>query len=156
MKIPNEQYGSKQMDALDFVVENEKGEKVSLSTLKGKVLYLNFWFGACGPCHSLFQTLKPVKEHFSQNENVIFLCVSVDRKDVWETSLKKYKIDGLHVFTENKENNHPIIKTYKVGEYPTTCLIDGSGKIFMASTSNNPDELIRQIETALMIESGKN
>lgn len=143
----------KGMNAPDFVLENEREEKVTLASFKEKVVYIDFWYGACGPCHALFQTIKPVKNHFSQTENVVFLCVSIDSKETWEASLKKYKIDGYHVFTENKESNHPIIKAYKVGGYLTACLIDRNGKIFMANPSNNPDELLKQIETALMIKS---
>lgn len=137
------------MDAPGFILENEKGEKVNLATFKGKVIYMDFWYGACGPCHALFQTIKPVKEYFSTNSDVVFLCVSIDPKDVWESSLKKYKIEGYHVFTENKEGNHPVIKSYKVGGYPTTCIIDGNGKIFMANPSDDPAELQNQIKAAL-------
>lgn len=143
----------KGMNAPDFVLENEREEKVTLASFKGKIVYIDFWYGACGPCHALFQTIKSVKKHFSKNENVVFLCVSIDSKDTWEASLKKYKIDGYHVFTENMRSNHPIIKAYKVGGYPTACLIDKNGKILMANPSNNPDELLKQIETGLMIES---
>jgi len=143
---------SKGMDAPGFVLENQKGEPVTLATLRGKVVYLDFWFAACGPCHVLFQTIKPVKDYFRKNNDVVFLCVSIDPKDIWTASLEKFNIDGYHVFTEDKERNHPIIKAYKVGGYPTNCLIDGNGKIFMANPSSNPEELIKQIEDALAIK----
>lgn len=143
----------KGMNAPDFVLKNEREEKVTLASFKGKVVYIDFWYGECGPCHALFQTIKPVKKHFSENEDVVFLCVSIDSKDMWEASLKKYKIDGYHVFTEGMKSNHPIIKAYKVSGYPTACLIDREGKIYMANPSNNPDELLKQIETAVMIKN---
>ena len=143
----------KGMDAPGFTLENEKGEKVTLASLKGKVIYMDFWYGACGPCHALFQTIKPVKEYFSAAGDVVFLCVSIDPKDVWESALRKYKIQGYHVFTENKENDHPVIKSYKVAGYPTTIIIDRNGKIFMANPSNDPAELQKEIEAASRIDS---
>jgi cytochrome oxidase Cu insertion factor (SCO1/SenC/PrrC family) len=143
----------KGMDAPGFILENERGEKVTLATFKGKVIYMDFWFGACAPCHVLFQRIKPVKEYFSNTKDVVFLCVSIDPKDIWESSLKKYKIEGYHVFTENKERDHPVIKSYKVAEYPTTIIIDRNGKIFMANPSHDPAELQKEIEAASKIDS---
>ena len=110
---------------------------------------MDFWFGACAPCHSLFTQIKPVKEHFKQNDNVVFLTISVDDNNLWKDALKKFKIPGYHAYTENKERAHAVIKDYKVQEYPTTFLIDKNGNIFLARPSTNPDELTSQIEEAL-------
>ncbi len=143
----------KGMSAPEFTLENEKGEKVTLASFKGKVIYIDFWYAACGPCHALFTTIEPVKKYFSSKDDVVFLTVSIDGKETWEASLKKYNISGYHVFTENKRSDHPVIKSYKVAGYPTTCLIDRNGKIFAATPSNNPEELQEQIEDALTIDS---
>lgn len=142
----------KGMRAPDFVLQNEKGEKVTLASFRGKVVYLDFWYAACGPCHALMETLKPAKEHFSTNENVVFLYVSIDQKDLWKRSIIKYGIKGYHAFTENLEGKHPIIKAYKVGGYPTTCLIDKNGNIFNAHPSHDPTEFQKQISEALKVE----
>lgn len=143
----------KGMNAPNFTLENEKGEKMTLSSFKGKTVYVDFWYAACGPCHALFKIMEPVKKYFSSNTEVVFLNISIDRKEIWDAALNKYKIPGHHLFTENKEANHPVIKLYKVAGYPTTCLIDKNGKIFMANPSDNPEELLKQIEEALLIES---
>ena len=58
----------KGMDTPGFVLENEVGEKVSLNSFKGKVIYLDFWYAACGPCHALFKILKPLKKIYSQKK----------------------------------------------------------------------------------------
>ena len=137
--------------APEFDLENEKGEKITLASFKGKVVYVDFWFAACAPCHALFQTIKPVKKHYANNKSVVFLCISVDSKEVWKSSLAKYKIDGYHVYTKNLEMNHPVIKAYKVSGYPTSCIIDKNGKMFIATPSSNSKELQNEIEEALKI-----
>lgn len=142
-------YFKKGMKAPDFQLENEKGEKVSLASFKGKVIYMDFWFGACAPCHALFSTTKPVKEFFKTNKEVVFLTISIDDKELWKQSLKKYKIPGYHVYTENRERRHPVLSDYKVTGYPTTFLIDKKGNIFMASPPSMPDELKARISEAL-------
>lgn len=139
------------MKAPDFVVENEKGEKLNLASFKGKVVYMDFWFAACGPCHGLFKVIKPVKEQFKNNKDVVFLTISVDDKKEWTKALKQYNIPGLHAFTENRERQHAILKDYKVQEYPTTFILDKNGNIFLAHPPSHPDELKSQIEEALKL-----
>ena len=135
--------------APDFTLENKKGEVVSLASFRGKVVYMDFWYAACGPCHALFESTKSVKEHFKGNENVVFLNVSIDNRHTWEKALEKFNIDGYHVFTQNKGENHDIVKMYKVAGYPTTCIIDKKGNMFAATPSTLPDELLKQIKEAL-------
>lgn len=139
----------KGVKAPDFHLLNKEGEKVSLETFKGKVVYLDFWYTGCSPCMILFEKIKPVKSYFKANNNVVFLCISIDQEDTWKSSLEKFNIDGYHVFTENLRGRHPVIKDYHVGSFPTTCLIDGDGNIFSASPSRDPDKLKMQIEDAL-------
>ncbi|WP_276486024.1 TlpA family protein disulfide reductase [Paraflavitalea pollutisoli] len=137
------------MPAPDFTIENEKGEKVNLAHFRGKVIYLDFWFATCGPCHALFSTIAPVKKYFANRQDVVFLNVSIDPRSTWLDALTKNTIAGYHAFTEGKGSSHPIIGHYKVAAYPTTCLIDKKGNIFLATPSTKPDELTQQIEQAL-------
>ncbi|MBO9683841.1 MAG: TlpA family protein disulfide reductase, partial [Flavisolibacter sp.] len=138
------------MAAPEFTLENDKGEKLNLATFRGKVVYLDFWYATCGPCHALFSTIAPVKKHFANRPEVVFFNVSIDPRTTWLDALKKYTIAGYHAYTEGKKGDHPIISAYKVGGYPTTCLIDRNGKIFLATPSTQPAELIQQIEQALI------
>lgn len=135
--------------APDFTLENERGQKVTLDSFKGKVVYMDFWYAACGPCQSLFKAIKQVKEKFKDNNQVVFLNISIDAKDTWQKALRKFEIGGYHAFTENKEAGHEIIKAYKVGHYPTTCLIDKNGNFYAANPSPNPDELLELLNEAL-------
>lgn len=135
-----------------FTVENTNGEKVSLNNFKGKVVYLDFWYAACGPCHLLFKDTKPVKKYFESNDDVVFLNISIDKKEVWKKSIKQYNILGYNAYTEDRTNDHPIIKAYKVSGYPTTCIIDRDGNIFNANPSNIAEELKIEIENALKIK----
>jgi peroxiredoxin len=140
------------MPAPDFSLENTNGEIVYLSSFKGKVIYMDFWFAACEPCHKLFNDIKSIKEYFKTDSNIVFLTISVDNIEVWKKALLKFNIPGYHAFTENKFRDHPVIKAYNVTGYPTTYLIDKKGKIFNINPSHNPDELKKEIEAALMTE----
>jgi peroxiredoxin len=137
------------MPAPAFSLEGVKGKKVSLNDLKGKVVYMDFWFRECVPCRALFERLKPVRERFKADTNVVFLSVSIDDRETWLKGLKEFKMDGLPVYTNGLRAKHPVISAYKVAGYPTTTLIDRQGRIFLATPSDVPEELTRQIEAAL-------
>ncbi len=142
----------KGIQAPDFSLQKEDGSFLHLADLRGKVVYLDFWYGACVPCLALFKQVAPAKTYFKDNPRVVFLYVSIDKKETWLQALKKQEIQGLHVFTGNKEADHPVIAAYKVMGYPTTFLIDKNGKTFLATPSNDPTTLIQEIEAALRVQ----
>ena len=139
----------KGLPAPNFTLQDKNGQVVTLDSLRGKVIYIDFWFASCMPCHALFKKLKPVKDYFRDQTEIIFLNVSVDTEKLWKESLQKFQIHGYHVFTQNKEREHSIIKDYKVFQYPTSFIIDRNGKIFNANPPDDPKELISQIEQIL-------
>ncbi len=136
--------------APSFSITSINGKRIFLKQFQGKVVYLDFWFNACIPCHILFDKLKKAKEKFKDNKNLVFMSISVDDKETWLNALKKYKYPGLQVYTDNKMRNHEIIKSYKVNSYPTTYLIDKKGNFYSATPPENPKELIALIEEALI------
>lgn len=79
----------------------------------------------------------------------MFLNISVDNKITWKKALQRYRIEGWHAYTQDRERLHPVVRDYGVEEYPSTCLIGPDGKIVVAKPARSPEQLITQIETAL-------
>jgi peroxiredoxin len=131
--------------APEFSLQNLAGEKVSLASFAGKTVYIDFWFAACGPCHSLFKAIEPVKKHFEADDRVVFLTVSIDDEKTWKKAITRFGVKGYHVFTENKFRDHPVIKSYQVGQYPTTYIINSKGEFHSVRPSGNPEILKQQI-----------
>lgn len=115
--------------APDFTLENEKGQRVSLSNFKGKVVYLGFWGVYCSPCLRDFKTFYPqIQEHY-KNKEVVFINVCVNsKKDEWMAALKKYKPGGINLFAEGLES-HPVPRSYNVFAVPHHVLIDKEGRL---------------------------
>ncbi len=134
----------KGIPAPDFALENERGEVVGLADFRGKVVYIDFWFEACVPCQALLSRIQPLKERFN---NVVFLYVSVDDRNVWKRAL--VKVPGYHLYTNNKGRQHPVLSAYNVNGYPTTYIIGKDGHIFNEAPSGYPNELAKQLEGAL-------
>jgi peroxiredoxin len=115
--------------APDFSLKNEKGQTVSLSDYKGKVVYLNFWGVGCGPCIYDIKNHVPQLHAHYKNKDVVFLNICVDAKQAeWKEALTKYKLTGENAIAEGWES-HPVCQAYHVAGIPRYVLIDKNGKI---------------------------
>lgn len=88
--------------APDFKLKNLNGKTVSLSSLKGKVVVLDFWATWCGPCIASFPAMKAVVEKFKDSSNVVFLFI-----DTWETQ-ESEKARRKEVTDFLAENSYPF------------------------------------------------
>ncbi|ECO1678123.1 thiol-disulfide oxidoreductase, partial [Listeria monocytogenes] len=76
--------------APDFVLENMEGNKVQLSELKGKGVFLNFWGTWCKPCEKEMPFMERQYNYF-KNQGVEVLAVNIGESDVAiETFAKRY------------------------------------------------------------------
>jgi thiol-disulfide isomerase/thioredoxin len=112
-----------------FTLKNDKGQSVSLSDFKGKVVYIDFWGVGCGPCiYDIKNHVPKLHEHY-KNKDVVFLNICVDSKDKeWKEALEKHKLDGVNMIAEGW-TNHPVCKAYNVSGIPHYILIDKNGKM---------------------------
>jgi len=132
--------------APDFTLNTPEGTPMSLSSLKGKVVVIDFWASWCGPCRRANPHMVEIYNELS-SMGVEFLGVSLDNdKAKW---LKAIEDDGLiwkHV-SDLKGWNSAAAKLYGVNAIPATVLIDQKGVIVAEKVSG--DELKAQIEELL-------
>ncbi len=66
---------------------------------KGKVVYVDFWGTTCGPCLQEFRDFtKPLKDKYKLRRDISYLYVAQGNKYLWHKQIKKYKVEGTHVF----------------------------------------------------------
>jgi len=55
------------------------GKEVNLSSLKGKVLFINLWATWCPPCIQEMPSIERLYRDFTNRDDVAFLLISLDR-----------------------------------------------------------------------------
>ena len=129
--------------APDFVGYSEKGEKVSLADLKGKVLYIDVWATWCGPCIAEIPASIKLQREYSNEEKVQFVNISIDSDKLpWEKFLKENPAwKGLHIIIE-ADKIQSFYSAYKLFGVPRYILIDRSGNIVNMTAPRPSDEEI--------------
>ena len=114
----------------DAVFKNAAGERLRLTDLKGKVVFINFWATWCPPCRAEMPTIAKLYGSFKANKDIVFLIVDAD------DSLKKAQAylaeNNLALPVYVPEGNIPYL--YFSGALPTTVIIDQAGKMAFRHT----------------------
>jgi thiol-disulfide isomerase/thioredoxin len=113
--------------APDFTASIYGGDSLRLSSLRGKVVFIDFWYVGCHPCQLAAPAIETMHEEFGRDGDVAFLGVNpVDKAD--DAFLKK--------FLESRAVKYPVLladpsvpRSYKVMGYPTFFIIDRAGII---------------------------
>jgi peroxiredoxin len=80
--------------APDFSLKDLHGSTVTLDSLRGKVVVLNFWTKTCGPCLEEMPSLAELTQIIRDRPDVVVLAISVDQgpddvKDTLQTVLRE-------------------------------------------------------------------
>jgi thiol-disulfide isomerase/thioredoxin len=112
-------------------ITDTSGRVVSLSSFKGKLLYIDVWASWCGKCIEAMPYWDKLVDKYKDNNDVAFIMVSTDdeeEKEKWLRLLNKFKPKGQH-FISLGGSNSELAKEFLVNTYPTNILIDREGRI---------------------------
>ena len=135
--------------APDFTLPNAQQQPIALSSLRGKVVLLNFWATWCGPCQEEMPSLEALYGRYKDKDFVV-VGVSLDEEG-WS---------AIQDFTKHIPVSFPILldtqqaisDLYQVYRIPETYLIDPSGKIidkFVGPQDYDKEVFYRKVERAL-------
>jgi len=129
------------------------GKDVSLADYAGKVVLVNFWYPACGPCRGEFPYLQKVVEKFKGRDFHVLAVNGHPEEDPFVLPFmdgNKYDFFPLRATEE-------MVKAYGVRGYPANFLVDRAGRIVFTPRLHDDKTqalLERQIEELLARAAG--
>ncbi len=105
--------------------KDEQGNTVELSSLAGKVVFINFWATWCPPCIHEMPSINDLRKSFKDNDQIVFLMVDVDGEIEQSSAFMKDNKYDLPVFIPNSN----IPSDYLAGAIPTTVILDKKGQM---------------------------
>ena len=117
--------------SVDFAVTDLQGRTVSLSSLTGKVVVMDFWATWCGSCLRQFPYLQKVYERYQGRKDVEFLALHVARDllEDWQRTAKvKSFLDQNH-YSVPVAIDSKIPDAFGVDAVPRIVILDRLGRI---------------------------
>ncbi|HLG03903.1 MAG TPA: TlpA disulfide reductase family protein [Bacteroidia bacterium] len=105
-------------------IRTPEGETVSLSQFSGKVILLNFWQTWCGPCLAEMGSIEKARQ-LTDSSKVVFITVT-DENPAAIAAFRDSHPYRFHYFISEKK-----LSELGINAYPTTYLLDKSGKIVL-------------------------
>lgn len=137
--------------APDFTLRRYAGGSLALSSLRGKVVMLDFWATWCGPCREEMPSLLEVAKEY-EDKGLVFVAASRDDAEEAKPAIQRFtqatKLSALepHVVYGDDE----VAYYYRVKVLPTLYFIDREGKVIKGIPSAMSERRIRaEVEEAL-------
>lgn len=108
-----------------FSLKDFKGKPVSLASLKGKVVLVDFWASWCAPCKKELPELNKLHAKYG-SKGLVIIGVNID-EDVKAAKrfLRKVPVD----FPVVHDAAHSVAKSYAPPTMPSSYIIDRKGVI---------------------------
>ncbi len=141
-KIQEEQEAAEQakLDAMngnpapDFTLNDIKGNPLTLSSLRGKYVILDFWGSWCGWCIKGIPDMKKYYEKYAGKFEILGVDCN-DTEEKWKAAVEKYELPWLHVYNPRTSS---VLSDYSVQGFPTKIVIDPQGNIAKIIVGEDP------------------
>jgi peroxiredoxin len=136
-----------------FRLTSLDGKIFDLDKLQGKVVVLNLWFIACGPCRKEIPKLNQLVTEF-RDKNVVFIAASLDPADSLRNFLKMMPF--TYSIVPNAEEF--VVSKFNATSFPTHIVIDQDGQIevmLVGGGERRPEEVRRVLLRLLNVQTSQ-
>lgn len=118
--------------APEIEITGKDGKTIKLSSLKGKVVLIDFWASWCGPCRRENPNLVEAYDKYNDKKFTVgkgfeVFSVSLDKNEAqWKEAIVK---DQLKWKSHGIDKKGSAAQAYQVNSIPSGFLVDGEGNI---------------------------
>lgn len=134
------------MKAIDFNAQALDGKKIKLSDYRGKFVLLDFWGTWCKPCVGELETLEKANSMFN-HEDFAIIGIANDSPQNLSEFIEERPLPWIQIPQYNPDNDS-ILKSFHINSFPTTFLLDKSGKIIYKNLRGR--DLIYKLEQLVL------
>jgi thiol-disulfide isomerase/thioredoxin len=125
---------------MDFTLSDVEGNKISLSSLKGKAIVFDFWATWCGPCRVQHPLYEEVKKRFRDTNDLVFLSIDTDEDhEIVPQFIKSQNWNGPIYYDSG------LARLLQVGSIPTTVIIDRRGDVVSRLNGFVPERFVDMV-----------
>lgn len=112
----------------DFVIQDESGNEVMLSSYRGKVVVMNFWASWCEACVNELPELQKLNDELKDSDEAVLLMINMadGTKETIDSALK-YMNDNGYAFNNLFDTTGDLAQLYEISKIPITIVIDKNG-----------------------------
>jgi len=120
------------------------GKEFSSYHYQGKFVLIDFWGTWCKPCIALIPELRKLHNKYKK---LVLVSVACEDKgqDVVKSAVKKLNMNWINLY-EPFSGSEPLIKAFEVNTFPTTILIDPTGKIVFRGHTEDFEKLVKLLK----------
>jgi thiol-disulfide isomerase/thioredoxin len=112
--------------APDFQLEDTKGNKVSLSELRGKIVMVNFWATWCPPCIEEMPSMERLNEALGGDD---FVMLAINTEQNGRAVVPAFLEKTPYTFPILYDDKGDVQKHYGVFKFPESFIVGKDGKV---------------------------
>jgi len=131
----------------EIALPDPEGDTLRLSSLRGRVVLVDFWAAWCPPCREENPNLVKLYDQWHWRGFDIYQ-VSLDlRKEEWTEAIRQDRLGRWKHVSDLKYRDSEVVRSFGLTEIPASYLIDREGKVIAVNLRG--DELRKKLEELL-------
>ena len=121
-------------EAPDFTLNDIDGKPLTLSSLRGKYVVLDFWGSWCIWCIKGMPKMKEYYAKYAGKMEILGIDCN-DSEDKWKAAVAELQLPWLHVYNNGDSQ---LLEKYGIEGFPTKVVIDPEGRIANVIVGEDP------------------